>query len=109
MTEIIVAGVMFLIAAGAFVLSIRAFLEKGFLFHNAYLYASKQEREKMNKKPYYRQSAIAFFLIGMIFTINGFALLLHLEWSLYAVLAIAAVAIVYAIVSTAAIEKKNKR
>ena len=109
MTEIIIAGVMFLVAAGTFVLSVRSFLEKGFLFHNAYLYASKQEREKMNKTPYYRQSAVVFFLIGMIFTVNGLALLLDWEWNLYAVLAIAVVAIVYAIFSTVAIEKKKKR
>lgn len=44
-----------------FVLSYRQFNEKGFLFNNAYIFASKQERETMNKKPHYKQSGICFF------------------------------------------------
>ena len=37
MTDIIVAVVLFLIAVAAFVMSICSFLEKGFLFNNAYI------------------------------------------------------------------------
>ena len=32
-------------------LSFRSFREKGFLFNNAYLYATEEERKTMNKKP----------------------------------------------------------
>ena len=49
--EMIAAGVLFLLAISAIVLSIRSFCEKGFLLNNSYLYASKQEREAMDKKP----------------------------------------------------------
>ena len=35
-------------------ISARQFAEKGFLFNNAYLFATKDERAKMEKKPYYR-------------------------------------------------------
>ncbi|EFF68226.1 hypothetical protein BUTYVIB_01494 [Eshraghiella crossota DSM 2876] len=31
------------------------------MFNNAYIFASKQERETMNKKPHYKQSGICFF------------------------------------------------
>ena len=36
------------------VISILQFKEKGFLFNNAYIWADKQEREKLNKKHHYR-------------------------------------------------------
>ncbi|MBF4691515.1 DUF3784 domain-containing protein [Fusibacter sp. Q10-2] len=42
----------------AFIISYMQYKEKGFLFNNAYLYASKKERNEMNKKPHYRQSAL---------------------------------------------------
>ena len=62
MKEIITASILFGISFFAFVMSVRSFAEKGFLFNNAYIYATKQEREKINKKPHYRQSAIVFFV-----------------------------------------------
>ncbi len=43
------AAVLFYFIAGAFVISVRSFKQKGFLFNNAYLYASKQERDTMDK------------------------------------------------------------
>ena len=39
---------------------------KSFLFNNLYSYAAKQEREKMDKKPHYRQSGIVFALLSSI-------------------------------------------
>ena len=52
--EWITASLVFIIAAILAVVSIRSFQNKGFLFNNAYIYASKKERGKMDKKPYYR-------------------------------------------------------
>lgn len=83
-------------------------MEKGFLFNNAYIYASKQEREKMNKKPYYRQSAIVFMLLGLIFLLNAIAVLLELNWLFYIVAAVLIVTLVYAVVSSI-INEKNKK
>lgn len=108
MKEIITASILFIISIFAFAMSIRSFMEKGFLFNNAYIYASKQEREKMYKKPYYRQSAIVFLLIGLIFLLTPLSLLLEANWILYAVLMIAIIAIIYAITSSIIIEKKRK-
>lgn len=109
MAEIIVSCVMFAFSAAAFVVSIRSFLEKGFLLNNAYLGASKKERETMDKKPYYRQSAVVFLLIGTIFLLNGFTVLCNAFWISYAVMTLAAVAMVYAISSSIAIEKKKRK
>jgi hypothetical protein len=100
MKEIIFLCILFLVAIGAFVMSYRSFKERGFLFNNAYIYASKQERETMDKKPHYRQSAIVFLLIGVIFLLNGVSVLLAANWIFFLVIAIAIVAIVYAIVSS---------
>ena len=105
----ITAAVLFLVSLGAFVMSIRSFREKGFPLNNAYLYASKREREAMDKKPYYRQSAIVFAMIGVIFLLNGLALLLHADWMFYGVGAVAAIAAIYAIGSSRRIEKKKKQ
>jgi len=99
MKELIGAAVLFLISALAFLLSIRSFQEKGFLLNNAYLYASRQERETMDKKPHYRQSAIVFLLLGCIFLLNGLRVLLKAPWIFYAVLVLVIVTLGYAIVS----------
>ena len=99
MKELIGAAVLFLISALAFLLSIRSFREKGFLLNNADLYASRQERETMDKKPHYRQSAIVFLLLGCIFLLNGLQVLLNAPWIFYAVLVLVIVTLGYAIVS----------
>ena len=69
----IIVGIIFLtLAIGAFVISYLQFKEKGYLFNNAYFWASQKERKQMDedkesKKPHYRQSGFAFMLIGFIF------------------------------------------
>ena len=78
MKEIVPASILFAVSIFLFFMSVRSFMEKGFLFNNAYIYASKQEREKMNKKPHYRQSAIVFLLIGLV--VGGIALLISLPF-----------------------------
>lgn len=107
MEDMIVAVILFLISLVAFVLSIRAFLEKGFLLNNAYIYASKKERETMDKKPHYRQTAVVFLLVGMIFLLNGLSVLLKIHWISYLATGVTVCAIIYAVASSAAIEKKK--
>ena len=109
MKEIILSCILFLIAIGAFVMSYHSFREKGFLFNNAFIYASKQERETMEKKSYYRQSAIVFLMIGVIFLLNGVSVLLAANWIFFLVIAIAIAAIVYAIASSIVIERGNTK
>lgn len=106
---IIGAIILFIISVLAFVMSIRSFMGKGFLFNNAYIYASEQERESMNKKPFYRQSGIVFLLIGIIFLLNGFNLLSEIKWIFYVIIAIVIITFVYAIVSSVTIDKNNKQ
>ena len=64
--------VLLAFAAGCLVLSIRHFQQKGFLWNNAWLFASEQERKHMDKAPHYRQSAIVFALLFLIFLLFSF-------------------------------------
>lgn len=109
MGDIIVAVTLLLVSLFMFVVSIRSFLEKGFLFNNAYIYASKKERETMNKKPYYCQTAAIFFLMGIIFLLIGFAILLDAGWITYIAEAVILVILIYAIASSIAIEKRKQQ
>lgn len=61
----------------------------------------------MEKKPYYRQSAIVFMLLGVIFAFNGMALLLGIDWLYWLVGITVAITIVYAIVSSITIVKRK--
>ena len=108
MGETIVAIILLFVSAAAFLMSIRAFQQKGFLFNNAYLYASKKEREAMDKEPYYKQSAVVFAAIGLIFLVNGVGLLLHISWAKWIVAAIVVVTLIYAVASSITIEKQKK-
>ena len=109
MAEIITACILFAIAITAFIFSIRAFRCKGFLLNNAYIYASKKERETMDKKPYYRQTAIVFALIGLIFLTNGLAVLIQARWTTYLFIVLMVTAVIYAISSSVAIGKKKAK
>ena len=108
MEEIITACILFAISILAFVMSIFSFLEKGFLFNNSYIYASRDEREALNKKPYYRQSAIVFLMVGVIFLLNALSALFNANWILYVVIALVTIATIYAIVSSIKIDKNGK-
>ena len=109
MQEIIAAAILWGMAVLAFVLSIRTFNGKGFLLNNAYLYASKKERESMDKKPYYRQSAVVFLLISIVFALNGFETILQIGWLSYIAIATIVITAIYAIASSVAIERNKKQ
>lgn len=108
MGYIIGAIILGIIAVACFVISYLQFSEKGFLFNNAYIFASKQEWETMEKKPHYKQSGIVFLLIGIIFLINSVDVILQTGWLFYCVIVVAVAAIVYAIISSITIEKRKK-
>ena len=105
-----VIGVVILgvVAIVCFAVSCFQFKQNGYLFNNAYIYASKQKREKMNKKPYYRQSGIVFIMIGIIFLINAVEMVIDTGWLFYMVIVAAIIAIVYAIVSSVVIERGKR-
>ena len=102
------AIILVVIAIVCFLISYFQFNEKGFLLNNAYIYASKQEREKMEKKLHYRQSSVTFLLIGIIFLLSSVDMILQTEWLIYCIIMIAVAAIIYAIFSSITIENRKK-
>ena len=109
MKEIIIACILFLISGGVFVMSILSFMQKGFLLNNAYIYASKEERKKLDKKPHYRQSAIVFLLLGIVFLLLGIMMLTKAYWLLYIAIGVTILTRNYAFVSGIKIESKNDK
>jgi len=106
MKEIIVACVLFLISVLLFLLSFRSFREKGILFNNAWIYASEEERKIMNKKPHYRQTAIVFLLLGVVFAINSITILTGIDIFYLVAIGVVTATVVYAVVSSVKTEKK---
>ena len=108
---LITAIAVFLLAGVLFFLGVRQLLERGYLLNNAWIYATKEEREKLNKKPWYRQSGIVFCLLGLLFVVIGLYAILRESRLLWLEAALAVGAIVYAIVSSIRIlgrEEKTK-
>ena len=109
--DIITAIIMFVMAGALIVLSVLHFMEKGPLLNNAALYATKEQRKTMNKKPYYRQSAIVFLILSAVFIVIGLSIVLQNGKLVIAEIPLLTGAVVYAIVSAILIgreEKKNK-
>ena len=105
-----IALVIVFAIAGVFLLfGIRSFFERGFLLNNAYLYASKEERKTMNKKPYYRQSAIVFCVLSALFLVIGLSLVFQNDKIVLLEIPLIVGAIVYAIASTVWFNKQEKR
>ena len=108
-TEWIVAIIAFLIAIGMTIISIRHFHNQGFLFNNSYIYASKKERETMDKKPYYRQSAIVFLILCFVFIVIGISVVLRDSRIHLLEIPLILFAVIFAIASSIQIGKKERK
>ncbi len=100
MEQIIAAILCGIIAVVCFIFGVLQLGQKGFLFNNAYIFASKEEREAMDKKPYYRQSGIVFVLLGAINSVNALEALINSGWLFCVGIGLAVVTVVYAVVSS---------
>lgn len=88
------------LASAAFILSCLQFMEKCIPLNNSYLYASAEERNKMDKKPYYHQSGIVLGITGIIFSLLAIQLITGWNWIFCFIIIIIAILLVYAIVSS---------
>lgn len=100
--------IVFIIAGILALLSFRSFREKGFLFNNAYIYATKEERKAINKKPWYRQSAIVFCLFSIAFIMTGLDMIFDKQVFRILEFSIIIGAVLYAIISSVVIIKNTK-
>ena len=107
--ETVVAIIVFVLAGICGVISAFQFAEKGFLFHNVYLWASEQQRKQMDKKPYYRQSAIVFCLLCAVFLIPGSSVVLQNAKLCLLEIPLMIGVLSYVVVSSIRIEKRTKR
>ena len=79
---------LLILAAVFFLISWMSFHEKGVLFNTAYIFASKKEREKMNKAPYYRLSAKVFLIAGVGLVLLAAECMLMTDWLMLAALVV---------------------
>ncbi len=103
--------VSFVLGAICIVVSGFSFKEKGILINNEYLWASNKDRQEMSverKRPYFRQSGVVFLLLGGAFICLGLESTLKLDWIFVVVNILMGVDIIYAVVSTIYISKKQK-
>lgn len=105
--DLAVSIVVLLLSIVFAAISVFQFKEKGVLLNNAYFYASKQEREKMDKKPHYRQSGIVFAFISAIFFCIAAECILKTGWLWWVISALVAAVLVYAVVSS--VKEQSKR
>lgn len=102
--------VSLLISIGAFILSYFQFKEKGFLLNNAYIWASREERKKMDhnkerKWPHYRQSGFVFMFLGISFLLFAAYMAVGWTWLLADFWASVILTVVYAAVSSVRMEQ----
>ena len=105
--NIAVGIVVLLLSMACAVISVFQFRRKGFLFNNAYLYAGKREKEKMNKAPHYRQSGVVFAFLSALFLCIAAECILKTSWLGWISSALTVGVLIYAIVSS--IRKLGKR
>ena len=103
---IVIAIIFGVVAISCYIFAVLQFCGKGFLLNNSYIYATPEEREKMDKKPYYRQSGVVFCFIGAVFAINTVEVILQTGWLYWVVFGVVASAVIYAIVSSVLIGRK---
>jgi hypothetical protein len=99
-------GLIF-ITVVSLIFSLLGFMGKDMILDDAYIKASEEEREKMDKKAYRLQGAIIFLFIFALTLCNLLRAVLHIAWFTYVAYAIGAIGILYAIVSHYAIKKKQ--
>ena len=100
--------ISFMLMALCVLISARQYAEKGFLFNNAYLFATKEERARMEKRSYYRQSAIVFSLLGAVFFVSGLSIAFLNKKLLMLEIPLIIGVVTYAIISSIKIEKQTK-
>lgn len=95
-------------AVTALILGIMQLNERGVPLNNAYLFASKEERLKMNKTPHFRQSGIVLILCGAALTLITFSIVFNVSLLFCLSFGFLGAALVYAIVSEIVIQKNSK-
>lgn len=108
MGEMIVIIIIGMCSLCCFVIRVLQFNQKGWLFNNTYIYASKEEKETMDKTHYYRQSAVVFALLTGMFFIIVMGVVFKKEWLFVVEGIFLVVTVIYAVLSSITIAKQKK-
>lgn len=98
MKNIIGTIIILFISLISFIISYFQFKERGFVFNNSYIYATKKERNSMNKKPLYRESSIVFFLFGIAFLSMGLSIITNIIYFIYLTYSIFAIVVGFVVI-----------
>ena len=74
--------------------------ERGPVFTNAYLFASKEERERLDRTPEYRLAKTVFLVFGIVFLILSVEVLMDWKWLAYILAGMIIALVVYVIAVT---------
>ena len=99
--DIIGSAILGVIAVLCFYIAYRQYKQKGFIFTNKWLYASKKEREEIDeriKKSEYRVGRNVFLGIGFLFIAIAVYSLSSISWLMFIIIALIVILCVYAIV-----------
>ena len=99
--------ILIFLTIASLVFSILNFAGIDAILDDAYIKASPEEREKMDKKAYRLQSGIIFLLLSLMSLCNLLRAVLHLPLFTYIAFAIAIGGIVYAIISHYKLKKSK--
>lgn len=80
--------------------------EKGPILSNTYLFATSEERNKMDKSAEYHLVTVIFSILGMVFLLLTIRILSSLSWINYIIGILIAIIIIYAIKESIKSEKK---
>lgn len=105
--EIVFLIILIIVSVVFAVLGIRQLGCKGYCFNNAYIFASKKEREQTDYTPYYKQSGRIFLMLSGLFLINALRIVLKLNFLFYVSIVLIALIIAYAVISSVIIEKNK--
>ena len=104
---IVLSVILLLLSGFMFFIAYRQFKEKGIPLNNAYLFATKEVRDKTNFRPFYRQSAIASLGLGFMFLLSSIHVITNWDWLFITTLALGFIIMIYAIISTIMIAKRR--
>lgn len=110
MMHLIIKFFLIFVAIASFTFSIQAFLGKeNAILSRKYTCASKEEREKMDKNAYLKQTAIIFLFIGIVPLLIAFTLIFKMIIFYYSAIVCGVAGVIYFIVSSRSINNKQNK
>ncbi len=104
---IIVSIITGVISAALLIYAYFAFIEKGPILSNTVLFASAEERNKLDRSAEYRMVSVVFGLLGMVFLLLTVRILTGWEWLNYFMGFFIAFLMIYAVRESVRSERKN--